>query len=122
MAENWPATLPQAPLIEGYESEMKDSRFISNVDAGLNKVRNRYRAVPKNVTENYILKNSQKQIFANFYNDTLAGGSSRFIREDPETLVTMSYRMTTVPTYTPIGADKDGIIWRVAFDAEVLPA
>lgn len=117
MAENWPTELPQAPLLDGFTSQRMDSRFVSSVDAGLKKVRNRYRAVPKNVTENLSMSEAQKNIFDNFYENILGGGALRFIREDPETLINVSYRFTSVPTY-----EFNGARYRVSYTAEVLPA
>jgi hypothetical protein len=116
MSVQWPAIIPSSPLLDGYSSRKKDSRRITSLDAGLDKMRNRFRATPKFVTESFVFTEQQKVFFENFFDNTTDGGAEVFTRVNPETGLVSNYRFRTVPDYVPLGTN-----WRVTFEAEILP-
>lgn len=117
----WPSTLPASPLINGYSVQRKDTKLRTNVDAGLDKVRNRYRAAPKDVTEEFNFHNNNKVAFQNFHDNTCNGGAERFIRVNPENGLTTEYRFKSEPVYNVIGFDQEGPIWNVSLSLEIMP-
>lgn len=121
MAQTWPISLPDSPLLDGYETRRKNSKLRTSVDAGLDKVRNRYRAVPVEVSEAFIMSKSEKEAFQNFHDNTCDGGAERFIRDNPETGISREYRFIDEPAYLVIGHDKTGPIYRVELFLELMP-
>jgi hypothetical protein len=122
MAENWPDNLPDSPLLDGYAAQRKDTLLRSSVDAGLDKIRNRYRAAPKFKTERFYFTNPQKLIFEDFHENILGGGAERFIRLNPETGLNSEYRFRSEPDYSLNGVDHNGPTWVVSLSLEVLPS
>jgi hypothetical protein len=88
----WPVTLPASPLINGYNEVDEDSRLVSDVDAGQRKIRNRYTANAKFITENYILTETQYIALMTFYRTTLSNGATPFTKQHPITETSMLYR------------------------------
>lgn len=123
MAQAWPTAVPDSPLLEGYTSSRDKTKLVSNVDAGLRKFRNRYRAAATNKTETFVFTNAQKVAFENFYNNALDGGAERFIRKNPETGINSEYRFQgeSEPTYEVMGWGKNGATWRVTIQVELMP-
>lgn len=122
MAINWPSSIPESPLLEGYSSTRNKTKLVSTVDAGLRKYRNRYRAVELLKSETFMFTNSEKQLFENFYENQLNGGADRFVRLNPETNIDSEYRFApTEPTYEVSGWGNDGAMWRVSFELELMP-
>lgn len=123
MSVQWPTTIPATPLLDGYSSARQNNRVESNVDAGLSKQRARFMAVPKQVSEQFIMNNAEKTTFENFYDNTLEGGSLQFTKESPETGVNTIYRFSgdSVPEYEVAGYGKGGTIWRITLSLEILP-
>jgi hypothetical protein len=117
MSVQWPSTIPSSPLLDGYNSRKMDSRRITTVDAGLVKIRNRYRAVPKMTREVFVFTNEEKKLFETFFDVTCNGGAEVFIRDNPETELNANYRFVSIPEFTPLGTN-----WRVEFEVEALPA
>lgn len=119
--QTWPASLPKSPLLEGYSKQRQDTKLRTTVEAGLDKVRNRYRAAPKFITESFHFTNAQKEAFETFHDDTCDGGAERFIRTDPENGVDSEYRFISEPDYNVIGFTADGAVWRVDLNLELMP-
>lgn len=119
--QNWPADVPESPLLDGYTRQRQNSKLRTSVDAGLDKVRNRYRATPINITERYHFTNTEKQDFVTFHDDSCDGGAERFIKKNPETGIDSEYRFTAEPQYEVVGYGSDGAIWNVSLAIEIMP-
>lgn len=111
----WPSTLPQSPLLEGFSSVPQDSVLRSDMDA-LTKQRNRFTAVVYDVEESYLLTPAQYTTFRNFYHSTLGNGAEDFLKPNPESGLTELYRFADV--YEAI---FNGLQYRVALTMERLP-
>lgn len=113
----WPSNVPECPLLEDYKRDEVDSRLISKVDAGLNKIRRRYSAVPINVTESFIMNKTQYSVFRDWYDNVVKGGSLVFSKHDPLSDTDREYRFVGVPSYAPVG----GRYIKVTLQLEVMP-
>lgn len=111
---NWPATLPQSPLLEGFDDTPQNSVLRSEFD-GYTKQRNRYTAVLNNVTERYYMTQAQFTTFVNFYTSTLSNGSEEFIKPDPVLGVDKAYRFVE-----PYSMERVGLDWIVTINLEKL--
>lgn len=112
----WPASLPQSPLVEGFNDTPQDSVIRSNM-TGLTKQRNRYTAVLHDVKEGYWMTPTQFNTFETFYKTTLGNGAAAFTKTDPRTNVTRSYRFTG-NGYT---FEYNGIDYKVMLTLEKMP-
>lgn len=113
---NWPTDLPSSPLLEGYKEQPVDSRLVSLTDSGYSKIRNRFMAVPINVTENYLLTKAQRNILLNFYKNFLGNGTSIFIKKNPITETDLIYRFKDVPDITQVG-----LYFKAKLELEIIP-
>lgn len=111
----WPSTLPQSPLIEGFSCVPQDSVLRSKMD-GYTKQRNRFTAVLYDVVEPYLMTVQQFADFKEFYHTTLGNGAEQFIKPDPESNVTAVYQFTD--TYD---SEFNGVQYRVTLSMEKLP-
>lgn len=112
----WPLDLPSTPLLEGYKEQLVDSRLVSITDSGYNKIRNRFMAVPIDVTENYLLTKSQRNILLDFYKTNLENGTSTFIKKNPVSEIDLVYRFRGVPDISQVG-----IHYKAKLDLEIVP-
>lgn len=118
----WPSTIPDSPLLEDYNRTTQPSRVISNVGAGANKMRGRFRATPRPVTEVFVMKDSEREIFENFYQNDINGGAERFLKQDPVTGLVKEYRFReSEPEIDNIGYDNNGPVWRILTEMEIMP-
>lgn len=111
----WPASLPQSPLLEGFSDTPQDTVIRSGFIGG-DKQRNRYTAAVHNVTENYLMTPAQFQTFLEFFRDTLKNGSLTFDKEDPVEGGFRTYQMVA-----PYQAPRAGLHYRVQLTMEKLP-
>jgi len=111
----WPTSLPQSPLIEGYSNIPQDSVMRSPMD-GYTKQRNKYTAVMSDVTESYLMSQVQYAVFKDFFRSTLKNGSTDFIKNNPETGLGATYRMSG--TYSP---SFNGVTFKVKLKMEMVP-
>lgn len=111
----WPATLPQSPLLDGFSDVPQDSVLRSPM-TGLNKQRNRYTAVVSNVTEAYLMTPAQFITFVNFYETTLGNGADDFLKTNPITGITETYRFADV-----YDMQFNGVQYRVELTLERTP-
>lgn len=113
----WPATLPQSPLLNGYQETEADTSVRTQMDAGPAKVRQRFQAGVKTIVWPTLLTTTQKDTLNTFYRTTLQGGSQPFTHTLPDQSVTDTLRFTSVPQYNPI----TGSLWSTTLQWEVLP-
>ena len=113
----WLPNIPQCPLLQDYRREEVESRLISNVSAGLNKIRNRFLAVPIDTTESFILTRSQYNDFIQWWNTTLRRGALQFAKYEPISDSVRTYRARNQPSVVPIGGNK----LKLTLDLEIMP-
>jgi hypothetical protein len=116
---DWPSNIDPRPEVDSYSREPMNSRLETSVDAGLPKVRNRYTAVPTNVTETFILDRTEYLAFMTWYEDTTKYGSLPFNKLDPvkEVQAVYKFRRGSVPTVTALG----GLTYMLSLNLEILP-
>ncbi len=114
--DDWPATLPQKPLQDGFSSTQIEGRIRTSMSEGPEKVRRRFTAVPEMLSCSFHFTTSQLAEFNNFFTTTLAGGSLAYNWDHPITLQNRICRIHDLPKIVPRGAD-----WQVSFTVEVLP-
>lgn len=113
--EIWPTTLPQKPLLEGYENTPQNSVLRSDFD-GYTKQRNRFTAVIHNVSESYLLSDDQYTTFKQFFSSNLKNGAEEFRKINPELGVEEIYRFVG-----PYQSTYNGVQWVVECNLEKLP-
>ena len=113
----WPSGLPQCPLLQDYRRDEVESRLISNVSAGLNKIRNRYLAVPIDTVESFILTRTEYNDFMEWWNSTLRRGSLQFYKYEPISDMVKVYRARSQPNVSPVGGNK----LKLTLDLEIMP-
>lgn len=111
----WPLSLPQTPLLEGYSDQPQDS-VIRSAMTGLTKQRNRYTAILYDVEESYLMTPAQFNTFILFYESTLGNGAANFLKMHPVSDTTQVYRMTG-----PYNMEFNGVKYRVDLKMERLP-
>ena len=114
---NWPASLPQQVLLDGYGESAPDGALRTQMDAGPAKLRRRTTAVVRTVSGAVVLDASQVATLDSFYLNSLSGGTLAFDWTHPRTLAAASFRFTAPPAYVPIGGGH----WRASLALEILP-
>lgn len=115
----WPPTLPQYPLLEGYEETAPDIVLRSNNDAGPPKVRRRFTANVGQIACRYNVTRAQLDIFDDFYFGPAGGGSVAFEWMHPWRRVTVRVRFKEAPRYSSAGNPETA--WMISVALEVLP-
>jgi hypothetical protein len=114
---DWPETLPQNLLIDGYGESPPDLLLRSSMEAGPAKVRRRATAGIRPVKGKMVLTGSQVDIFDDFYNNVLLGGSLRFSWVKPRDGTTAVEMRITEKSYVAIEPDE----YELTLSLEILP-
>lgn len=114
-AIDWPSTLPQFPLSDGYSEVAQDGVIRSMPDAGAAKVRRRFTAVATYLSVRYQLTATEKGYLDTFYRTTTRGGTIRFNWPHPEG-GTVEARFRTPPAFSALDVEVIA-----SFEMEVLP-
>lgn len=108
----YPDTLP-SPLLRGFRRQRRENKSTFNPQGGQPRTVVFYTAVPEILTMSLHLTVEQKQIFEQFYKDTLFG-TQLFEWVDPEDGSVAYYRFVgSPPNYQAVGLD-----YRVNFQLE----
>lgn len=113
----WPVSLPQDPLIDGYDERAPDVLARTEMDAGPDKVRRRFTAGVRPMRLTVALTRTQVQTLDDFHVTTLQGGALPFDWTHPRTLATVAFRFTEPPSYKP----QSQTDWLAALALEILP-
>ncbi len=113
----WPDTLPQSPLIAGYSFTRGETRHLTNMDTGPDKIRPKGEVGVQKVTYPIIINVSQKSDLRNFYRVTLRNGEKEFLIRLAREAQFSTVRFLTPPRFSPLTDTK----WRTSLDLEVLP-
>jgi hypothetical protein len=116
---NWPTTLPQSPISDGFSSVPQNNLIRSSKEAGPVKSRPRFTAVSDDVTLVVVVDSVQVQTLQNFYDSECAFGSLPFNWRNFKlpTKPPCAYRFKQPPEFQPMG----GGWWRVPMNLERLP-
>lgn len=117
MAQPWPATLPQTPLIRGYADKKRDARMITEVQAGEPKIRRLYTAVPRDITCMFVMSIVQFTELMDFFEVDLEEGTLRFEWELPNLAGVREFRFMETPDYNVLSCD----LYEVTIKLECLP-
>lgn len=112
----WDASLPTCPEAD-YAESLKDNVIRSDMDAGMQKARQRYTRTQRMLKLSYLLTDAQKATFMTFFSN-IKGGALPFNLPNPLGGTAIVARMTgavTGPTYVTKN------LWRVQFEVEVMP-
>lgn len=101
MPETWPLTLPQSPLISGFELIKRPNTIRSDVDVGRAKVRRRYTKKMEDMQCSFLMTQEQWNIFDAFFETTLNGGVNTFNFTHPWTGETLELRSADAPKSKP---------------------
>ena len=121
MAETWPPTLPQAPLVERFRAGIGDTRVRSSMAQGPAKVRRTTTAGVGAYTIPLVLTAAQLLVLIDFYEDTLEGGSLPFDFSDD---ILGSIELRPLPTSEGLLLDWERVgddAYRVLLPLEVMP-
>jgi hypothetical protein len=80
---NWPATLPQRPLTEGYVNTFGEGSARTDMDAGPPKVRKRFTATVDKLQMSFLLDATQVATLRAFFATDCAYGAVPFVFADP---------------------------------------
>ena len=89
----WPASLPQAPLVDGYGETPPDLIVRSQTDVGWAKTRRRATAGPTRITATYAMTGAQLAAFESFLASDIADRTLAFDWPRPRTGATVSVRI-----------------------------
>lgn len=116
-AIDWPSTLPQDVLQQGYQEDMPETTIRTQMDEGPAKIRRWGTAAVRNIKAQQTLTTSERAILDTFFNTTIQGGSLRFNWVHPVTKVAAEFRFTRPPVLTAIGAD----VFTASYELEIMP-
>ncbi|MDE1151411.1 MAG: hypothetical protein PW788_02645 [Micavibrio sp.] len=114
---DWPATLPAAPLADGFRETLPDNTLRSSVDQGPAKLRARGSAAVYSLSLGYILSHVETQTLQTFYKTTLGSGTGSFAFIHPRDKSVLNCRFRQPPALTALNGDY----FRAAVELEVLP-
>ena len=112
----WDASLPTCPETQ-YTETLKDNVIRSDMDAGIQKMRQRYTRTQRMLGLSYLLTDSQKATFYTFFSN-IKGGALPFNLPNPlggSSIVVRLTKALTGPTYVTKN------LWRIQMELEVLP-
>ena len=114
---DWPSTLPQIPLENGFSESPPDTTIRTKMDAGPAKIRRRFTANVRPISLSFILRKAQIATLDTFYTTTTLSGSAPFSWLSPRTSSPESFRFTAPPEYVKISGD----FWAVSLKLEQMP-
>ena len=117
MAETFPPSLQQLLNEQGFSQKLGNTTIRSNVDTGLQKVRQRYTKPIDTFSCTINLKKSDYNTLLTFFRTTLAGGSKTFNYDHPITGNPSEFRFLKPPSMAPLG----GLWFRVQMEWEEIP-
>lgn len=113
----WPATLPIAPLLDGYRERPPATTLRTEMDTGPAKLRRRFTSGTRPISVGFVLTKAQLERFDEFYVTVCAGGALSWTWEHPRTLEPVTLRFVELGEYEPITPTQ----WRVTMQLEVMP-
>jgi hypothetical protein len=119
----WPASLPQQPLIDGYQESTPNTLVRTQMDKGPDKVRRRFTAGTRTFAVQFLLDETQTATLETFIEDDLEGGALQFDHTHPRTGASVSFRIVPVSQDALVTyANTGGVFYRVQMQLEILPS
>ena len=112
----WPETLPQSPLLDGWQETLADNVLRTAMEQGPPKLRRRGSAGSGKMTVHFLLSRDDCALVDDFYQTALAGGIRPFTFTHPRRVQAVACRFAAPPDYTAAG---DGF-FRVRLSLEIL--
>lgn len=117
----WPLSLPQAPLLAGFQFSPQGNVASFGTEVGPGKARRRSTARVRQLPFNTHMSDAQLDDFIAFFEDDLADGALPFDLTDPVSGGTRSFRFSS-PQESPYTSSKIGPdLWLVATQLMMLP-
>jgi len=114
---DWPLSLPQTLLLQGYSESPQSNLLRSPQDAGPAKVRRRTSSNVRKINGQLLMTSAQLAEFRTFYEDVLLAGSLRFFWVDPLSLTTtVEMRFVKEPQWV-----TQGSAFMISLELEILP-
>ena len=98
----WPASLPQSPLIAGYSFSRGETKHMTSMDIGPDKIRPKAEFGVQKVTYPIIINQDQKDALRNFYRDSLNNGEKEFLLKLARESLFSKVRFLAPPRFSPI--------------------
>jgi hypothetical protein len=117
MAVAWPLSLQQYLSEQNFSVTFGDTTVRSDMDTGPQKVRRRFTRPVDKFTGSILVDGAEYDIFYNYYNTSLAGGTTPFLLNHPITGVPSEFRFTGQPKVNSIGGGQ----FVIGFEFEELP-
>lgn len=114
---DWPASLPQSILIDGFDMKAGQQMLRSDMDAGPAKQRRRFSAYFTNINGKILVTTTQLDTLRSFFDLDLQGGSLEFNWVHPISNTAAVMRFVEEYSVTPISGDKFFVMLRL----EILP-
>lgn len=111
----WPATLPQIPLLSGFEQDERDTAVRTAMEYGPDKVRPKVTAALFDSSCKIVLGFSDIDTLDTFYAETI-DMSGTFTWTDQLTQSTASCKFLAPPRYEPAGAG----VWIATLNLEII--
>lgn len=117
----WPSSLPDKPLRDGFAETHPKMIIRTNMDKGPAKVRRLTSKAPRVFDMSFHMTNAQVSTFETFIADALAEGVYRFSWTHPRTEESVEFRLLPeqdgLYAITPLG----GNYWEIFCRMEILP-
>ena len=98
----WPESLPQSPLLDGWQETLPDNTLRTEMEQGPAKLRRRSTAASGRMNAQFLLSASDCTVLDDFYASTLAGGVKVFRMIHPRRAETISCRFAAPPEYAAV--------------------
>lgn len=103
--KTWPPDLRRRLTVPSFNQTTKVAAIRSNMDVGVDKVRNRYTTPIYHISGNMICSKDQLEILDSFFNIDLNNGVLKFYFPDPITEEIKEHRFLEPPKYSALGGD-----------------
>lgn len=118
---SWPATLPPRPVVDGYSRRPAANVVRTEMDAGTAQQRRATTGRPRPVSCAIVVSDTQKEIFEDFFETTLAAGSLPFDWVQFESGAAVTYRFMHPDPWELAPRNPGATRWRINMRLERLP-
>jgi hypothetical protein len=120
MSVPWPVDVPDCFQRDSFSRSEDAKRGLrTTVSTGPDKTRPRYSTPIPNYSGAIIMTTAEHQLFLDFYNTDLAGGTINFTTVDPLTETVEEFRFAAPPAANFVGFNKLSV--SMAFDKQPVP-
>lgn len=105
----FPAYMPQ-PLIDGYQEQMQDSRYVFQNEAGTPSYRRKSTAYIKEISMTFMVGHKEKILFEDWFNVETQGGVLEFLMRNPIDSSDDVFQFIGMPMFVPV----TGRYWKIS--------